>query len=194
MANLSTTDWQTWTNEQLDPIAAQLLTSRKTAWILPYMLACVYPFSMASYKGYMTTDGLCRVWREDESRLTVDSFYADLALFGVAVCQFGKWVRYCQKHERKIDRVVVVSHASGIWLPQTMGVFGIHCRAKCIVHGRRKDTEEAVVCLAGIVCNWHLVCLSPPLSLSHLAPLKACGGVARAEAAVSLHGRTRISS
>ena len=34
--------------------------------------------------------------------------YADLTLFGVALCQFAKWVRYCHKYERQLDRALVV--------------------------------------------------------------------------------------
>lgn len=42
MSNISSIDWQTWTNEQLDPIAKQLLMNRKTEWVLPFMLAYVH--------------------------------------------------------------------------------------------------------------------------------------------------------
>ena len=50
MSNISSIDWQTWTNEQLDPIAKQLLMNRKTEWVLPFMLAYV-PLHLALADG-----------------------------------------------------------------------------------------------------------------------------------------------
>ena len=50
MSNLSSIDWRTISNEELDPIAKVLLENRKAEWVLPYMLALVYCY-IASAEG-----------------------------------------------------------------------------------------------------------------------------------------------
>ena len=50
MSNLSSIDWLTISNEELDPIAKVLLENRKAEWVLPYMLALVYCY-IASAEG-----------------------------------------------------------------------------------------------------------------------------------------------